>query len=142
MPVMTDLMRSRPWDSPTLYAWYLHEEMLSALFDETSRGVLLASRDMFLVSVEAITWRTQRARLMCGAGSKRRWSLTGIDEFVCTGRSIRLESRAALRTWSSKAPGASTYWGRLPARGRGRDRTATVGYRHAPTRAARGVRDV
>jgi hypothetical protein len=27
-----------PWDSPTLYAWFLHEELLVRLFDGTSRG--------------------------------------------------------------------------------------------------------
>jgi hypothetical protein len=36
---MSALMRNhRLWESPTLYAWYLHEDMLSALFDETSRS--------------------------------------------------------------------------------------------------------
>lgn len=29
-----------PWESETLYAWFLHEELLSTLFDGTSRGRL------------------------------------------------------------------------------------------------------
>src|SRR6476660_6860492 len=29
-----------PWEAATLYAWFLHEELLSALFDSTSRGRL------------------------------------------------------------------------------------------------------
>lgn len=29
-----------PWESETLYAWFLHEELLSTLFDRTSRGRL------------------------------------------------------------------------------------------------------